>query len=160
MKKSGFVIGGIAIVFSFALTLLSPFLLPCITPILGIAAGYLAGAFDGYLERPVALRSGAKAAAIAGVGMFLGQVMGAVINGVLVGPEGAAQVLSSFGVATGGIGQMSGIYWISLIVSTGCISLFNIGLMAALGALGVFIWWEVTGRFKAEKARAIDETTE
>lgn len=151
MKKSGFIIGGVAIVFSFVLTLLSPFLLPCITPILGIAAGYLTGVFDGYFERRAAVKAGAKAAAIAGVGMFFGQILGAVINGVFVGPEGAAQILGSLGMATGGLGQMSSVYWASLILSTACISAFNIVLMAALGALGAFIWWEATGRFKAER---------
>lgn len=98
MKKSGLIVGGIAIVFALAITLLSPFFLSCITPILGIAAGYMAGVFDRYILRPDAVKSGAKSAALGGVGMLIGQVFGALINGFFVGPEGAVMVMRSLGL--------------------------------------------------------------
>ena len=146
MKKSGLIIGGIAVIFSFAITLLSPFLLPCITPILGLAAGYMAGVFDHPRLKNAATKGGAKAAALGGLGMLLGQVVGAVINGVMVGPEGALMILNSFGFAAGSPAQLGGVYWTALVLSTTCISVFNIALMAGLGALGALIWWEVAGK--------------
>ncbi len=151
MKKSGLIIGGIAFVFSFAVTLLSPFLLPCLTPVLGIAAGYLAGVFDLANIKKTAIKSATKAGLLGGAGMLTGQVVGAVINGVLVGPEGVVQVLSTLGLSAGSPAYLAKTYWQFMIIGTACISLFNIALMAGLGAIGGLIWWEASGKDNAEK---------
>ncbi|MBT3336757.1 MAG: hypothetical protein HN855_01435 [Anaerolineae bacterium] len=153
MKKSGLIIGGIGFVFSLAVTLLSPILLPCITPILGIAAGYMADIFDLPLLKSDAIKKAAKAGALGGVGMLVGQVIGAIINGVAVGPEGVVMVLSSFGIPAGSPAALAKYYWTMMFVGTACISLFNIALMAGLGALGGLIWWEANGKEKAAKAQ-------
>ncbi len=156
MKKSGLIIGGIALIFSFVITLLSPFLLSCITPVLGIAAGYLAGVFELSLLQKDAIKSATKAGLLGGAGMLLGQILGTVINGLLVGPEGAVMVLSSLGLSVGSPAYIAKSYWQFMVIGTACISLFNIALMAGLGALGGLIWWEASGRARAEKIEIIE----
>ncbi|MBT3321374.1 MAG: hypothetical protein HN392_03720 [Anaerolineae bacterium] len=159
MKKSALIVGGIAFIFSAVLTLVSPFLLPCITPFLGISAGYITGLFEPSYTKKDAIKMASKAAAFAGLGMLVGQVFGAVMNGLLVGPDGAALVLESFGMPAGPPEQMANIYWLTLTLSTACISLFNIALMAALGALGGLLWWQFSGKENLDKSE-ISENVE
>ncbi len=160
MKKSGFIIGGIALVFSLAVTLLSPFLLPCITPILGIAAGYMAGVFELSPTKTDAIKSATKSGLLGGIGMLVGQVIGAVLNGLLVGPEGVVQVLSSLGLSAGSPAYIAKSYWLFMFIGTACISLFNIVLMAGLGALGGLIWWQFSGREKIVTATVVETEKE
>ena len=145
MKKAASIIGGIALIFSLGTTLLSPLCVPCLTPFLGLAAGYLAGVFDKPSEQKPSVKIGAWAGLFGGVGMLLGQFLGTLMNGLLVGPEGAATFLNDMGFFVGGPAQVAKYYWPSLIGVTACLTLFNIALMAGLGALGSWVWWQFAG---------------
>ncbi|HIE25553.1 MAG TPA: hypothetical protein EYP74_06065 [Anaerolineales bacterium] len=146
MKKSALIIGGFAFVLSLVVTLISPFLLLCMTLFLGIVAGYITGIFEPTSRKKEAIQQAAKAGLFAGIGMLVGQVFGAIMNGFLVGPEGAVMVFNSFGMSVGSPSQMASFYWTILTVSTACISLFNIVLMAGFGALGGLLWWLFSGK--------------
>ena len=98
-----------------------------------------------YYGLPIALGVMASAGAIAGIGALLGQSIGAAINAVMVGPQGAADMMRSLGLETGaGPAAQSG-YWFGIIASTLCISVFNVLIMAGMGALGGLLWWQFTG---------------
>jgi hypothetical protein len=69
---------------------------------------------------------------------------GSALNIVLVGPQGATDLLKQIGAPTGA-GTEAG-YYGGLLASVCCIGLLNIGLAAGLGALGSLLWWEMTGK--------------
>ena len=148
MLKSGLILGVVALLLAIGAALLSPLCVPCLTLLLGLGAGYLAGAFDKPSEKRGSTKSGAIAGAIGGAGALIGQAVGAVINSQLVGPGGAIQLIRQLGIqlpsgttpadiATG--------YWGGVIGSTCCLGLFDVALMAGLGALGGLLWWQVAG---------------
>lgn len=139
MKKSALILGVIAFVVALGGTVITPLCTPCLAIFVGAFAGYLAGVFDKPVEKSAAVKSGALAGLLAGIGAALGQVAGAIVNGVSVGPEGAMRIMRQFGVYGSG-GDVSSAYWISLVVSTACFVLLNIGLMAGMGALGGLLW--------------------
>lgn len=138
MSKSGLIMAAVALVLAIGGTVISPLCTPCIALLLGAGAGYLAGVFDKPVEKSAATKSGALAGLIGGVGAFLGQVGGSIINGVMVGPEGAEQLMRQLGVPAGG--DIGPGYWVGLILSTICFGLINLGLMAGTGALGGMLW--------------------
>ncbi|RJP49290.1 MAG: hypothetical protein C4583_12915 [Anaerolineaceae bacterium] len=139
MKKSALILGVIAFVVALGGTIITPFCTPCLAIFVGAFAGYLAGVFDKPVEKSVAVKSGAFAGLLAGIGAVLGQIVGAVINGASVGPEGAMQIMRQLGLS-GGAGDVSIVYWTSLVVSTACFAILNLGLMAGMGALGGLLW--------------------
>jgi hypothetical protein len=66
-----------------------------------------------------------------------------LINGLLVGPQGAAEALTRFGLEPGTMSPR--LYWITQIaVNTSC-GLTDVALAAGLGALGGLLWQQVTG---------------
>ena len=148
MLKSGLILGVVALLLAIGAALLSPLCVPCLTLLLGLGAGYLAGAFDKPSEKRGSTKSGAIAGAIGGAGALIGQAVGAVINSQLVGPGGAIKLIRQLGIqlplgatpadiATG--------YWGGVIGSTCCLGLFDVALMAGLGALGGLLWWQMSG---------------
>lgn len=46
-----------------------------------------------------------------GIGMLLGQILGAVINSATVGPEGTARILAQMGIPAGGPARIAEFYW-------------------------------------------------
>lgn len=139
MKKSALIFGVIAFVVALGGTVISPLCTPCLVLFVGAFAGYLAGVFDKPVEKPAAVKGGALAGLLAGIGVILGQIVGAIINGASVGPEGAMQIMRQLGIS-GGTGDVSTAYWTSLVVSTACFAILNLGLMAGTGALGGLLW--------------------
>jgi len=148
MLKSGLILGVVALLLTIGAALLSPLCVPCLTLFLGLGAGYLAGVFDKPFDNRGSARSGAFAGAIGGIGALIGQAVGAVINSQLVGPGEAIRLIRQLGIqlplgttpadiATG--------YWGTIIGSTGCLGLFDVALMAGLGALGGLLWWQMSG---------------
>ena len=128
--------------------LLSPLCVPCLTLLLGLGAGYLAGAFDKPSEKRGSTKSGAIAGAIGGAGALIGQAVGAVINSQLVGPGGAIQLIRQLEIQSPAGATPADIatgYWGGVIGSTCCLGLFDVALMAGLGALGGLLWWQVAG---------------
>jgi hypothetical protein len=144
MSKSGLIVG----IFSFFLVLgisvgLTPLCSPCLTIFLGLAAGYFAGVFDQPASRDAVTKIGLNAGLIAGGMAFVAQILASVINGILVGPSGAA----AFGDALGLGGTIdASSYYTSLILLTLCIGVLNVGIMAGLGALGGMAWWNFSGK--------------
>ena len=101
MKRSSLIIGVIAFILALGISLLSPFCVACLALLLGLGAGYLTGVFDKPGEQRTATKSGAIAGASSGVGLLLGQMIGVVINGYTVGPEGVAQLMRTMGIDLG-----------------------------------------------------------
>ncbi len=148
MITSGLILGFIALILSLGGTLILPLCTPCIAIFLGPISGFLAPQFEKPIEKQPAVTRGAYAGVIAGIGAFLGQAIGAIINSIIVGPEGAADMMQSLGLPTTyGYGFGTG-YWIGIIGSTLCISLLNILIMAGMGALGGLLWWQFIGSKK------------
>ncbi len=153
MLKAGIIIGFAALLFAVGAALLSPICVPCLSLLLGLGAGYLAGVFEKPEEGNETLRTGALAGVISGIGMALGQVIGAVINSKIVGPEGAAHMIESFGLQTGGPVAIGSSYWVGLIGSTVCFGLLDIVLMAGFGVVGALAW----GKFSRKNAGSSEE---
>jgi hypothetical protein len=139
MNKSALIFGVVAFVVAIGGTIISPLCTPCLVLFVGAFAGYLAGVFDKPLDKSVAVKAGALAGLLAGIGAILGQIGGSIINGIIVGPEGAMQLVRQMGLS-GASGDFSSVYWISLVISTACFGLLNLGLMAGTGALGGLLW--------------------
>ena len=139
MKKSALIFALVAFVLIVGVSLISPLCTPCLAILVGAVAGYLAGVFDKPITKPAAVKGGALAGLLAGIGAFLGQIVGSIINGATVGPEGAADLLRQLGLSTGGT-DMTLTYWVTMVVSTLCFGLLNLGIMAGLGALGGMLW--------------------
>ncbi|PJH74992.1 MAG: hypothetical protein CO064_09025 [Anaerolineae bacterium CG_4_9_14_0_8_um_filter_58_9] len=148
MLKSGLILGVVALLLAIGAALLSPLCVPCLTLLLGLGAGYLAGAFDKPSEKRGSTKSGAIAGAIGGAGALIGQAVGAVINSQLVGPGGAIQLIRQLGIQLPSGATPADIatgYWGGVIGSTCCLGLFDVALMAGLGALGGLLWWQMSG---------------
>lgn len=146
MLKSGLIIGGVMLVLAIGASLLSPICVPCLALFAGLGAGYLAGMFDKPSLQNIGVRSGASAGAIGGVGALIGQLIGGGINAVVVGPEGAQQFMQQIApdLATGSTNSAA--YYFGVFGSACCIGLFNVAIMAGLGALGGLLWWNMTGK--------------
>ncbi len=145
MSKSGLIMAVVAMVLAIGGTVISPLCTPCLVLFLGAGAGYLAGVFDKPVEKSAATKSGALAGLIGGVGALLGQAGGSVVNGIMVGPEGTAQLLRQMGLPSAG-GDTASIYWVSLILSTVCLGLLDLALMAGTGALGGMLWHQINNK--------------
>jgi len=137
MLKAGIITGMVGLFFAVGLTLLSPVCVPCLALFLGIVAGFLAGGFDKPGEGSATVKTGALAGLIAGIVLALGQIIGAGINSILVGPEGTAQLLESFGMYSGI--DATG-YWLIVACSTLCFGVIDMVLMAGFGVLGALVW--------------------
>lgn len=146
MLKSGLIIGGVMLVLAIGGSLLSPLCVPCLALFAGLGAGYLAGMFDKPGLQNAGVRSGASAGAIGGVGGLIGQLIGGGLNAVIVGPQGAQDLLRQISpdLVTGSTDPTA--YYIGVFGSACCIGIFNIALMAGLGALGGLLWWNMTGK--------------
>lgn len=157
MFKAGIIIGLVALLFAVGVALLSPLCVPCLTLLLGLGAGFLAGVFEQPEEGNETLKTGAIAGVIAGIGMALGQAIGAVINSIIVGPEGAAQLLENFGFQTGGQAAIGSSYWIGIIGGTVCFGLVDIALMAGFGVLGALAWGKFLRKNSESSAEVVME---
>ena len=146
MFKSGLIVAAIALLFGLGFSLLSPMCTPCAGIILGLLAGYLAGVFDKPIDSAASTRVGAGGGLVASIGIIIGQIFGAIANSLLVGPEGAQEMLQSFGGLSGYSSSMLPGYYFGVISSAICMSLVNILLMAGLGALGGMLWWSTSGK--------------
>ncbi len=144
MLKSGLIVGGVSFLLAVLVgAIASPLCGFCVGIVAGLGAGYLAGLFDKPAESSASTKAGAGAGAIAGIGGLIGLIIAGVINAIVVGPEGAAQVLQSFGLQSTADPTT---YYASAIGMPCCIGLFNIALMAGLGALGGMLWYQTAGK--------------
>ncbi len=156
MFKSGLIVAAIALVLGFGLTLLSPVCTPCVGALLGLLAGYLAGVFDKPMDSFGSTRAGAGGGLVASIGVILGLIFGAVANSMLVGPEGAQQLLNSFGAPSAYSPAVMPGYYFGLIGSAIFFSLINVMMMVALGALGGRVWWQISGKNSRQEPDIVD----
>jgi hypothetical protein len=152
MVRAGLIIGGVMLVSALlvfgggylGLPLPPGICIPCLALFAGALAGYLAGQFDRPASTQDAARVGAGAGAIGGAGALLGHVTTGLATAVMVGPEGAADILRQFGIDIGPSGGPAA-YYGGAVGGACCFGLFEVALMAALGALGGFLWYQMTG---------------
>ena len=147
MLISGLIIGVITLILTLGFTtLISPLCAPCLAILLGLGAGFLAGIFDKPADNNGAVKTGAGAGALGGLGAIIGQIIGTAVNALMVGPEGAAQFAEIVGLPTGDPASFETGYWGGLIGSACCFGILDIALMAGLGALGGLLWWQTMGK--------------
>lgn len=142
MIKAGLIGAGVGFIYIMSLTLLNPFCTLCFTPFLGVGVGYGAGWFDRPARAESSLSRGTIAGGIASFGVIIGQMMAALINGILVTnskqlPELMREIgLSQFTVTN------SDEYWQATLAVNSFCSVFNLALIVGLGALGGMIWFQ------------------
>ncbi len=143
MVTSGLIFAVVALLLILGATLVLPCCTPAVALVLGPICGFLAPHFEKLVEKSLAIRRAASAGGIAGVGAVLGQAIGAVINANLVGPEGAARLVQEWGLPVEP--GFEGGYWVGVTLSTVCLGLLNVLIMAGMGALGGLLWWQWVG---------------
>lgn len=145
MVKSGLIVGGITLVLGLiGAFVFPPLCVPCVALFAGTGAGYLAGQFDHPGASNTAVRMGAQAGAIAGIAALLAHLIGGVTSAALLGPEGAAEMMSQFGIAADA--NNPAVYYASAFGTACCLGLFEIALMAGTGALGGMLWFNTAGK--------------
>jgi hypothetical protein len=144
MLKAGLVGLLAGALFGLVITLALPFCTPCAAIVIGLGVGFLACLLDKPTAQSGVAAIGAKAGAIAGAGHLLGQWLGMLLNGLLVGPEGTSELMREFGLGTTAMSPR--VYWATQIAfSTSC-GLTNIAVAAGLGALGGLLWRQTMGQ--------------
>ena len=143
MLKAGLIGAGVGFVLALVAALVTPFCNPCVAVLLGLGVGVLAAVWERPVTSGAGAGQGAKAGAIAAAGGLLGQMIGAVANGLMVGPEGAAQLYRQLNIQVPLDAQT---YWIYNIGGNCLCSAFNVALGAGLGALGGLLWYQVKGK--------------
>lgn len=141
MIKAGIIGAGFSLVYVMGLTLLSPFCTLCLTPLLGVATGYLANWFDKPLRAESSVRDGLVAGLIAGTGAVIGQMLAAFVNAVLVTHSNQLNVfLQNMGL-TEFIINDNAAYWQATMVLNSVCSAFNLAVIVGLAALGGMLWF-------------------
>ncbi len=145
MAKSALILGAIAFILILGAGLLSPLCTPCVALLAGLIAGWLAAYFERPTEGKAGASVGAQAGALAGIGALIGQFGAALINSLIMGPKGAAEFFEMLGLEQSGATFSEADYWLGVLGSAVCCSFVNVLLMAALGALGGYIWFKISG---------------
>jgi MFS family permease len=140
MIKAGLIGLVIGFIYVMSITLISPFCTVCITPLLGISVGYLANRFDKPLKFEASLGGGAIAGAMTGCAALLGQILAAVVNGILVTNwEELPGLFRDMGFTQF---PDSSEYWQTTLTANSMCGLLNLVLVAGLGAVGGAIWFQ------------------
>ena len=145
MYKAALILGFVALFVTLGATLLSPVCTPCTAVVLGAGVGYLAGVFEKPRSSNASASTGAISGAVGGIGAAVGLIAGTTINALIVGPEGAQQLLQQLNLPSTGPSLSQG-YWFGVVGSGLCFGVLDVLLMAAFGALGGFLWWQIRGK--------------
>lgn len=147
MLKASLIGAIIGFILMMSLSLLSPLCTLCFTPLLGIGVGYLTGWFETPSKLKISLIRGSLAGSLTGIGVVIGQMLAAVINGILV------THLEQFPMLIHELRQISQLviadardYWKFILVINTFFSAFNLVIIAGLGAVGGLIWFERQGK--------------
>jgi hypothetical protein len=152
MVKSGLIVGGITLVLGIIGGLIFPIVcIPCTALFAGVGAGYLAGQFEKPANTSDSAKRGAGAGAIGGVGAVLAHLITGVGSAVMLGPGGANDMLKTLGIPLSSTGDPTTFY-AGAVGGACCFGLFEVVLMAAVGALGGLLWYQLTGRNVAPPA--------
>lgn len=140
MIKAGLLGAIIGFIYVMSITLVSPFCTLCITPLLGISVGYIASRIDRPLKLEASLSSGGIAGGMTGCGALFGQMLAAIVNGILVTNW---RELPNF-IRELGLTQFpnSGEYWQTTLSANSFCGLLNLALIAGLGTVGGLIWFQ------------------
>lgn len=118
---------------------------PCLALFAGVGGGYLAGQFDRPGTSNLAVRAGAGAGAIGGVGALLAHLIGGAITAATTGAENAALIAELMGV-TGNPADNPIAFYGGALGAACCMGLFEVALMAGVGALGGLLWYQMSGK--------------
>ena len=147
MIKAGIIAAIVALILAIGGSLLMGICVPCISIFIGAGAGYLACHYEPAGDSGSAAKSGAIAGAIGGVGALLGQAIGAVITGATAGPEAGLDLARQLGLdVPTEMFASDAFYWVGVIGTGCCIGIFDLLLMAGLGAVGGILWWQFKGK--------------
>jgi hypothetical protein len=147
MKKTVLIFGIGSLFVFLGLTLLFPVCTLCAALFAGAGAGWLVAYWTQPREQGTAATVGAQAGALSGIGAFLGQTLGGILNALIVGPEGTVALNEALGLEMLELSQSSdAAYYAGAIGGQACCGLINIGLMAGLGALAAFVYFRYTNR--------------
>jgi hypothetical protein len=147
MVRSGLILGVVMLIVGGILAFLFPLCVPCLALVAGAGAGYLAAMWDRPLNNSLSIQRGAGAGAIAGVGALLGHVIGGLGAAAFIGQEGSLEMMRQFGLDLGTTSEVSpAVFYASATLTGCCFGLFEVALMAALGAVGGILWWNMTGK--------------
>ena len=157
MVKAGIILGIVMLVLGAGGSLITPICVPCIALIAGAGAGYLAGVYTKPATSGGTAKVGAGAGAIGGVGALIGQVIGGILNAVIVGPQGIAEIAQMWDIP---VSSDPIVAYIGFIGSGFCFGIIDIVLMAGLGALGGILWFQISGKKATPTTPSYDEGTE
>lgn len=139
MRKTILIFGSVTFLISLALTLLFPACTVCFALVAGAGAGWLAAYWMQPASQEDAAGVGARAGAFSALGGVAGQTLGGVMNALLIGPAGAADLAQSLGLGSLEFPSDTA-YYAGAIGGQFCCGLVNVGLMAGLGALAAFLY--------------------
>ena len=112
----------------------------CLAPLLGMGTGYLAGWFDRPPRTESGLMSGIVAGSVAGLGAISVQMLGAVVNAVLVTNFEALPVL----MEDWGFPQLATIdsteYWQTLIFLNAFCGVLTLAIIIGSAAFSSVLW--------------------
>lgn len=146
MIKAGLIGAAAGFIYIMSLTLLSPVCTVCLTPVLGLGVGYLAGWFDTPPSSDTSLVRGAVAGIITGFGVVIGQMLATVVNAILVTNSEQLPILMGELGLTQLMVTDSSQYWQATLTANSICSMFNLLLIAGLGAVGGLIWFQHRAR--------------
>jgi hypothetical protein len=142
MLKAGCMGAGLGFIYIMGLTLLSPLCTLCLTPLLGLSVGYTAGWFDQPARVETSLSKGIVAGGFTGLGVILGQLAAAVVNGILVtNSRELTKMINELGFSQAVITN-PGDYWQATLLINSFCGVLNLALLVGLGALGGVIWFQ------------------
>ncbi|MCC7360886.1 MAG: hypothetical protein IT317_15495 [Anaerolineales bacterium] len=146
MTKAGLIIAGVMLVLGTVAAWLQPLLcVPCLALFAGIGGGYLAGQFDKPGAGNLAAKAGAGAGAIGGVGALLAHLIGGAITMFTVGQQNAQIIAELLGTGSNPADNPAA-YYGGAFGAACCLGLFEVALLAGLGALGGLLWYQITGK--------------
>ncbi len=149
MVKAGLIIGGIMLVLGIPGAWFFPVLcVPCLALFAGLGGGYLVGQFDQPASGNLTAKRGAGAGAIGSIGAVLAHLIGGAI--VAFSPTGQANA-NAISQALGGGSPADNplAYYGGAFGTACCFGLFEVALLAGLGALGGLLWWQLKGKNSA-----------
>jgi MFS family permease len=142
MIKAGLIGLVIGAIYVTSLTLLSPFCTLCLTPLLGLAVGYLAGWFDKPQTANASLRKGMIAGGITGLGAVAGQIVASIIGTILItNLEQLPTLIRELGVSEF-LTTDTKEYWQATLTTNSFCGLLNLAIIVGAGGLGSIIWFQ------------------
>lgn len=141
MVRAGLIAGGVTLVLGLVVGFLSPLCIACLAVLAGLGAGYLAGQYDRPADASNAARLGAGAGAIAGAGAVLASIAAGLASAAVNGQ----MMFEQLGVPQSTAQDQALVFWGTAFLTGCCIGLFNVALMAGVGAIGANLWRQVAG---------------